>query len=285
MTRPVAACPNCSAPVEFRWSSAVQTVCGALPFGGSAARRRSEGGRRGGGPAAVELADSDRHARPLSRRRLHGHRPHRLRVRARHVERVARRVCRQQQRLAVGRTGGVRRVTRRPEAGLAAGRLRPGGRPDVRLRRPHVPAHHADPRQVPRRRRRAALRVPGTKTRCCLPTCEPPTATSPRSTTARRRPCCSWARSCSSTSSSSRICGPPDTGPQAKTAGFNCRNCGAAIELRAVELTKSVACTSCAAIQEPNDPNVLILQEAQARERYVPKIPLGTRGTLARPCV
>ena len=65
-----------------------------------------------------------------------------------------------------------------------------------------------------------------------------------------------------------------------KTAGFNCRNCGAAIELRAVELTKSVACTSCAAIQDPNDPNVLILQEAQARERYVPKIPLGTRGTL-----
>ena len=77
----------------------------------------------------------------------------------------------------------------------------------------------------------------------------------------------------------------PDTGPQAKTAGFNCRNCGAAIELRAVELTKSVACTSCAAIQDPNDPNVLILQEAQARERYVPKIPLGTRGTLARPRV
>jgi hypothetical protein len=73
---------------------------------------------------------------------------------------------------------------------------------------------------------------------------------------------------------------PPDTGPQVKTAGFNCRNCGAAIELRAVELTKSVACTSCAAIQDPNDPNVLILQEAQARERYVPKIPLGTRGTL-----
>ena len=71
----------------------------------------------------------------------------------------------------------------------------------------------------------------------------------------------------------------PDAGLQVKTAGFNCRNCGAAIELRAVALTKSVACTSCAAIQEPNDPNVLILQEAQARERYVPKIPLGTRGT------
>ena len=73
---------------------------------------------------------------------------------------------------------------------------------------------------------------------------------------------------------------PVDEGPRVTTAGFNCRNCGAAIELKAVELTKSVACTSCAAIQDPNDPNVLILQEAQARERYVPKIPLGTRGTL-----
>ena len=73
---------------------------------------------------------------------------------------------------------------------------------------------------------------------------------------------------------------PADAGLQVKTAGFNCRNCGAAIELRAVELTKSVACTSCAAIQDPNDPNILILQEAQARERYVPKIPLGARGTL-----
>lgn len=73
---------------------------------------------------------------------------------------------------------------------------------------------------------------------------------------------------------------PADQGPEARVAGFNCRNCGAAIELRAVELTKSVACTSCGAIQEPGDPNVLILQEAQARERHVPKIPLGARGRL-----
>ncbi len=73
---------------------------------------------------------------------------------------------------------------------------------------------------------------------------------------------------------------PVERGPEAKTAGFNCRNCGAAIELKAVTLTKSVACTSCAAIQSPDDPNILILQEAQARERRVPKIPLGTRGTL-----
>jgi hypothetical protein len=73
---------------------------------------------------------------------------------------------------------------------------------------------------------------------------------------------------------------PVERGPEAKTAGFNCRNCGAAIELKAVTLTKSVACTSCAAIQSPDDPNILILQEAQARERRIPKIPLGSRGKL-----
>jgi hypothetical protein len=73
---------------------------------------------------------------------------------------------------------------------------------------------------------------------------------------------------------------PEGAGPQAKTAGFNCRNCGAAIELKAVTLTKSVACTSCAAIQAPDDPNILILQDAQARERRVPKIPLGSTGKL-----
>ncbi len=73
---------------------------------------------------------------------------------------------------------------------------------------------------------------------------------------------------------------PDKQGPQVATAGFNCRNCGAAIELRAVDQTKSVACTSCGAIQDPADPTVLILQEAQLRERHVPKIPLGTVGTL-----
>lgn len=73
---------------------------------------------------------------------------------------------------------------------------------------------------------------------------------------------------------------PVERGPEARTAGFNCRNCGAAIELKAVSLTRSVACTSCAAIQSPDDPNILILQEAQSRERRVPKIPLGSRGTL-----
>ena len=72
---------------------------------------------------------------------------------------------------------------------------------------------------------------------------------------------------------------PAEERPGAATSGFNCRTCGAAIELRAVGLTKSVACTSCGSIQDPADPTVLILQDAQARERLTPTIPLGSIGT------
>jgi hypothetical protein len=73
---------------------------------------------------------------------------------------------------------------------------------------------------------------------------------------------------------------PEGGGPAVEAAGFNCRNCGAAIELKAVGGTATVACTSCAAIQDPDDPNVLILQQAAERQRHTPKIPLGSSGTL-----
>ena len=61
--------------------------------------------------------------------------------------------------------------------------------------------------------------------------------------------------------------------------GFNCSNCGAAIELRALQHTRSVACTSCGAIIDPHDPNLRILQKAASKESITPVIPLGTRGT------
>lgn len=66
---------------------------------------------------------------------------------------------------------------------------------------------------------------------------------------------------------------------QPVTQGFNCANCGAAVELRALTHTMSVACTSCGALLDPRDPNVFVLQEALRRERFAPTIPLGTRGT------
>jgi hypothetical protein len=72
---------------------------------------------------------------------------------------------------------------------------------------------------------------------------------------------------------------PVPAGLEAKTAGFNCRKCGAAIELRAALFTKTVACTSCGAIQDPSDPNLLVLQTFAERERITPEGPAG----LARP--
>ena len=63
------------------------------------------------------------------------------------------------------------------------------------------------------------------------------------------------------------------------TKGFNCSNCGAAVELRALTHARAVACTSCGAILDPKDPNVHILQSAQLKEAIQPDIPLGSRGT------
>lgn len=60
--------------------------------------------------------------------------------------------------------------------------------------------------------------------------------------------------------------------------GFNCGHCGAAVELRALQHTRAVVCTTCGAILDPRDPNVHILQQAQLRESIQPAIPLGTRG-------
>lgn len=62
--------------------------------------------------------------------------------------------------------------------------------------------------------------------------------------------------------------------------GFNCSACGAAIALRAAQLTANVACPACGTIVSPHDPDLRVLQEAAARQAHAPKIPLGTRGTL-----
>jgi hypothetical protein len=66
-----------------------------------------------------------------------------------------------------------------------------------------------------------------------------------------------------------------------KVAGLNCPNCGAAIELRSFTNALSVVCQSCLSVLDARDPNLQVLQEAQSKERIVPDIPLGTRGTFA----
>jgi hypothetical protein len=72
--------------------------------------------------------------------------------------------------------------------------------------------------------------------------------------------------------------GPSASAPSVK--GLNCPNCGAAIELRSGELAQTVACSSCAAVLDPKDPNLKVLQEFKGAMKWQPIIPLGTRGKL-----
>ena len=60
--------------------------------------------------------------------------------------------------------------------------------------------------------------------------------------------------------------------------GFNCPSCGAAVALRGLAWTRTVACESCGAVIDARDPNLRVLQEAQARMTVRPLIPLGSRG-------
>jgi hypothetical protein len=52
------------------------------------------------------------------------------------------------------------------------------------------------------------------------------------------------------------------------------------VELRTLDLAQTVVCASCGSILDARDPNLRVLQEFQGRQRYTPRIPLGTRGTL-----
>ncbi|AHG93083.1 protein of unknown function DUF4178 (plasmid) [Gemmatirosa kalamazoonensis] len=58
----------------------------------------------------------------------------------------------------------------------------------------------------------------------------------------------------------------------------SCPSCGAAIELRGLAWTQSVACGHCGAVLDARDPNLRILQRAHERMTVEPLIPLGTRG-------
>jgi hypothetical protein len=69
--------------------------------------------------------------------------------------------------------------------------------------------------------------------------------------------------------------------PVPKVSGLNCPNCGGPIELRSFTNALSVVCPQCLSVLDAKDPNLQILQQAQARERVQPLIPLGSRGTLA----
>jgi hypothetical protein len=63
-------------------------------------------------------------------------------------------------------------------------------------------------------------------------------------------------------------------------ASLSCSQCGAAIELRTLDQAQSVVCSSCGSILDARDPNLALIQGFQAKQKFEPQIPLGTRGTL-----
>ena len=63
-------------------------------------------------------------------------------------------------------------------------------------------------------------------------------------------------------------------------ASLSCPQCGAAIELRTLDQAQSVVCSSCGSILDVRDPNLALIQAFQAKQKFEPQIPLGTRGTL-----
>jgi hypothetical protein len=65
-----------------------------------------------------------------------------------------------------------------------------------------------------------------------------------------------------------------------KLSGLNCPQCGAALEIRSFGNALNVVCPNCLSVLDAKDPNLQILQQAQAREKIPPLIPLGSRGTL-----
>ena len=71
---------------------------------------------------------------------------------------------------------------------------------------------------------------------------------------------------------------PSSSLPGGAVRALACPSCGAAVALRALDWTQTVACASCAAVLDARDPNLRVLHEAQQRVTVRPLLPLGTRG-------
>lgn len=78
------------------------------------------------------------------------------------------------------------------------------------------------------------------------------------------------------------MAGNPERPTPSRLTVFNCPNCGAGVEVRALGLSISVVCKSCGSIIDANDENHKILSRFQVCESIKPLIPLGQRGKLGK---
>ena len=65
---------------------------------------------------------------------------------------------------------------------------------------------------------------------------------------------------------------------QTKAAGLNCPSCGASLTLSTAGWSVTIACPTCGAVLDAQDPNLRILQRQQERIVVQPRIAMGTRG-------
>ncbi len=63
-----------------------------------------------------------------------------------------------------------------------------------------------------------------------------------------------------------------------KATGFNCPSCGASLTLSTAGWSVTIACPTCGAVLDAQDPNLRILQRQQNRLVVKPGIAMGTRG-------
>ena len=69
--------------------------------------------------------------------------------------------------------------------------------------------------------------------------------------------------------------------PLVKPKSLSCPNCGAPVQLRGFAHTLTAVCPNCLSVLDATSPEFDVLQKFQGKERVQPKIPLGSRGTIA----
>lgn len=68
--------------------------------------------------------------------------------------------------------------------------------------------------------------------------------------------------------------------PAPSVKSLNCPNCGGTVQLRGLGRSLTVVCIQCLCVLDTTTPSLQVIQKFQAKERYQPLIPLGTRGKM-----
>lgn len=68
--------------------------------------------------------------------------------------------------------------------------------------------------------------------------------------------------------------------PKPMVRSLACPNCGGTVQMRSAGRSVSVVCIQCLCVLDASTAGLKVLQQFQARERYQPLIPLGTRGKM-----